>query len=636
MNQPTESLLERQIGAAPHAPGCYIFRDDREKVLYVGKAKDLAARVRSYLRPGQDGRPQIPFLMQLATSVEFVVMNNEKEALVLENNLIKRFRPRFNVLLATDDKTFLSVRIDMKHDFPRATMVHKYKRDGAVYFGPYHNSAALYKTLEVLKRVYPLRLCSDHVMRNRSRPCVYHDIGVCSAPCMPGMVSKEQYAEMLKGFVRVLKGRDDTVVRQTERAMNEAAAKQEYEQAAELRDRWQALKATLLRQRAQAGDDAVFNRDVIGLHREADQCSVVVLMYRDGKLGNTSKHMIASLLPDEELVAGFVKEFYGFGGNVPEEILLPVALDDSEALADWLSEKAEARVGLLWPQRGDKAQMLELANVNARHALKVRAETEDRDKQLIRELQEAVGLERAPVRMECYDISHSAGKETVASGVCFIDGKPSKANYRKYKIRSHDRNDDFASMEEVLRRRLKRGLEEGGLPDLIVIDGGPGQLGRVQKVFEEMNVVGIDLISLAKSRDRSAPAWDKEGAQDVQTKERVFVPGSDQPIELDPRSPALFLLVRIRDEAHRFAITFHRLQKRREGVSSSLDSIPGVGPKKKKALIRHFGSPKGVKLASLEALQQAEGINAKLAQAIYEALAEERARLQAQPQDPSA
>lgn len=224
----------------------------------------------------------------------------------------------------------------------------------------------------------------------------------------------------------------------------------------------------------------------------------------------------------------------------------------------------------------------------------------------------------------------------MASGVCFIDGKPSKANYRKYKIKSHDRNDDFASMEEVLRRRLKRGLEEGGLPDLIVIDGGPGQLGRVQKVFEEMNVVGIDLISLAKSRDRSAPAWDKEGAQDVQTKERVFVPGSDQPIELDPRSPALFLLVRIRDEAHRFAITFHRLQKRREGVSSSLDSIPGVGPKKKKALIRKFGSPKGVKLASLEELQQAEGINAKLAQVIYEALAEERARLQAQPQDPSA
>lgn len=636
MNHPTESPLERQIAAAPRAPGCYIFRDSRDKVLYVGKAKDLAARVRSYLRPGQDGRPQIPFLMRQAASVEFVVMNNEKEALVLENNLIKRFRPRFNIVLATDDKTFLSVRMDMKHDFPRATMVHKYKRDGAVYFGPYHNSAALYKTLEVLKRLYPLRLCSDHVLRNRSRPCVYHDIGVCCAPCMPGKVSREEYAELVKGFIRVLKGRDDSVVRDTERAMNEAAAALEFEKAADLRDRWQALKTTLLRQRAQAGDDAVFNRDVIGLHREADQCSIVVLMYRDGKLENTGKHVLASLLPDEELVAGFVKEFYGFGGNVPEEILVPVELEDADTLAQWLSEKAEARVTLTWPRRGEKAEMLHLANVNARHALKLRAETEQRDRQLIRELQEAVGLERAPVRMECYDISHSAGKETVAAGVCFLDGKPSKANYRKYKIKTHDRNDDFASLEEVLRRRLRRGLAEGGLPDLIVIDGGPGQLGRVQKVFEDMNIVGIDLISLAKSRDRSAPAWDKEGEQRAQTKERVFVPGSEQPIELDPRSPALFLLMRIRDEAHRFAVTFHRLQKRRQGVGSSLDNIPGVGPKKKKALIRHFGSPKAVKLANIEQLQQAEGINAKLAQAIYNALAEERAKLQAQPQDPSA
>ncbi|MCL4730834.1 MAG: excinuclease ABC subunit UvrC, partial [Planctomycetes bacterium] len=404
MNHPTESPLERQIAAAPRAPGCYIFRDSRDKVLYVGKAKDLAARVRSYLRPGQDGRPQIPFLMRQAASVEFVVMNNEKEALVLENNLIKRFRPRFNIVLATDDKTFLSVRMDMKHDFPRATMVHKYKRDGAVYFGPYHNSAALYKTLEVLKRLYPLRLCSDHVLRNRSRPCVYHDIGVCCAPCMPGKVSREEYAELVKGFIRVLKGRDDSVVRDTERAMNEAAAALEFEKAADLRDRWQALKTTLLRQRAQAGDDAVFNRDVIGLHREADQCSIVVLMYRDGKLENTGKHVLASLLPDEELVAGFVKEFYGFGGNVPEEILVPVELEDADTLAQWLSEKAEARVTLTWPRRGEKAEMLHLANVNARHALKLRAETEQRDRQLIRELQEAVGLERAPVRMECYDI----------------------------------------------------------------------------------------------------------------------------------------------------------------------------------------------------------------------------------------
>lgn len=629
---PDNAQLEVQVQAAPHAPGCYIFKDARDKVLYVGKAKDLLNRVRSYLRPGQDGRPQIPFLMEEARSVEFVVMNNEKEALVLENNLIKRFRPRYNIVLATDDKTFFSVRLDTRHDFPRPTMVHKYKRDKALYFGPYHSSRALYRTLEVLKRHFPLRLCSDHVMANRSRPCVYHDIGICCAPCVPGKVSKEEYAEMVKGFIRVLKGRDDSILRGLEQQMTQAAASQEFEKAAELRDKWQAMKQTVLRQRAQAGDDAVFNRDVIGLHREADQASVVVLMYRDGKLENTSTHVLKSLLPDDELTHGFIQQFYANEGNIPEEILVGVELEDAETLSQWLSDRAEGKVVLHRPQRGDKAQLIDLAGVNARHAMKVRVETDEREKQLLRELQDAAGLEKVPVRIECYDISHSAGKETVASGVCFIDGKPSKANYRKYKIKSHDRNDDFASMEEVLRRRLTRGLTEGGMPDLIVIDGGPGQLGRVQKVFEEFNIVGIDLVSLAKSRDRGAPAWDRENEQHAQRPERVFVPGKEEPIVLDARSPALFLLMRVRDEAHRFAITFHRQIKKRQGVGSSLDAIPGVGPKKKRALMRKFGSPRGIKLASVEELMQAEGINEKLARTIFDAFTEERAKLTAPPE----
>ncbi len=627
MNEPTP--LERQVAAAPHEPGCYIFKDERDKVLYVGKAKDIAARVRSYLRPGADGRPHIPFLMQQATRVEFVVMRNEKEALVLENNLIKRFRPRFNIVLATDDKTFLSVRMDMRHDFPRVTMVHKYKRDGAVYFGPYHSSAALYKTLEVLKRVFPLRLCSDHVLANRSRPCVYHEIGVCCAPCMPAMISKQDYAQLVKDFVRTLQGKDDRVLRDLQARMQQAATDLEFEQAADLRDKLQAVATTTQRQRATAGDNAVFNRDVVGLHREADSVCVVVLMYREGKLENTSTHHFKSLLPDDELLSQFMEQFYGTGGNLPQEVLIPLDLEGQQTLEAWLSEKAESKVSLIRPQRGDKVQMLELGTVNARHAMKVSAETEQRDKQLLRDLQQAAGLEKLPARMECYDISHSAGKETVASGVCFLDGKPAKAHYRKYKIKSHDRNDDFASMEEVLRRRLQRGLAEGGLPDLIVIDGGPGQLGRVQKVFDELNVIGIDLISLAKSRDRSAPAWDRHSDKEVRTAERVFVPGRPEPITLDPRSPALFLLVRIRDEAHRFAITFHRLQKRREGVSSSLDSIAGVGPRKKRALIRHFGSPNAVKLATLEQLRAAPGINTKLAQVIFDTLAGDRAELMA-------
>lgn len=625
-----DSLLERQIYAAPHEPGCYLFKDARGKVLYVGKAIDLGNRVRAYLRPDADGRAHIPFLMRKAQSVEFIVVGNEKEALVLENNLIKRFRPHYNIQLASDDRTFVSVRIDMRHDFPRATIVHKYKHDGATYIGPYSSASKLYKTLEVLKRLYPLRLCSDHVMANRSRPCVYHEIGVCRAPCVAGMVSKEDYAEILKGFIRVLNGQDPGVVKLLEQQMNEAAAELKFEKAAELRDTMLAVQETTMRQRAQVGLNKAVHRDVHGIHREADRLSIATLMYRDGKLEDSATREFQSLLPDDEVLSQFLMQFYERASFVPDEIVVPIELEGMDALAAWISDRAERRVQISFPQRGERAKQAEMASINARHAMKVRAETEQRNKQLLSALQEAAGLERTPVRMECFDISHGGGKDTVASGVCFIDGEPAKGQYRKYKIKTHDRNDDFASMEEVLRRRLRRGMEEGNLPDLIVIDGGPGQLNRVQQVFDELNVVGIDLISLAKSRDKKRPGWETAWGEDAQrTAERIFLPGREQPITLDQRSPALYLLMRIRDEAHRFAITFHRQLRGKSQISSSLDSVPGVGPKKKKALIRKFGSPRGVKLAALDELKQVEGINEKLAQAIFDHFEQDRAELQA-------
>ena len=627
MNQDTP-LLDRQIHAAPAAPGCYIFKDNRGKVLYVGKAVSLSKRVRAYLRPDADGRAHIPFLMRRAETVEFIVVNNEKEALVLENNLIKRFRPRYNIVLATDDKTFVSVRIDHKHDYPRATIVHKFKHDGATYIGPYSSASKLYKTLEVLKREFPLRLCSDHVMANRSRPCVYHEIGVCVAPCVAGNTTQEEYAEILKGFIRVLKGQDDRVVRKLEARMNEAATDLDFEKAAELRDRMLAVQETTMRQRAQVGHTKAVHSDVHGIYREADRLTIATLMYRDGKLEDSAQREFTSLLPDDELLSQFIKQYYERASFVPDEIVVPIELEGMEALSDWISDRAERRIKVLLPIKGERKKLVEMANVNARHALKVRAETEQRNKQLLRDLQEATGLERTPVRMECFDISHGGGKETVASGVCFIDGEPAKSQYRKYKIKTHDRNDDFASMEEVLRRRLKRGLAEGNLPDLIVLDGGAGQLGRVQAVFDEMNVVGIDLVALAKSRNKKRPGWESAWQDEsVATDERIFMPGREEPITLDQRSPALFLLMRIRDEAHRFAITFHRKLKGKSAIKSSLDSVPGVGPKKKKALIRKFGSPKGVKLASIEELMTVEGINAKIANVIHEHFEQDRAEI---------
>lgn len=621
------SLLQRQIEAAPAAPGCYLFKDANGKVLYVGKAVDLSRRVPSYLRPGADGRPHIPFLMERAESVEFVVVSNEKEALVLENNLIKRLRPRYNIVLASDDKTFVSVRVDMRHDYPRATIVHKYRRDGAVYLGPFASAARLYKTLEVLRTRFPLRLCSDHVLANRARPCMYHELGACVAPCMKGKVDKAGYRQLLQGFMRVLQGKDDSVARELEQRMQQAAAALEFEKAAQWRDRLLAVRETTTRQRAQIGSGPVNNQDVIGLHREADRVMVALLMYRDGKLEDTATRELQSTLPDDEVLAGFTSAWYSRAAFVPEEVVLALPVEAPEALASWLADRAQHAVRVTVPQRGDKAKLAELAVVNARHAMKVRNESEHRARELLRSLQDALGLERLPLRMECYDISHGGqGRETVGAGVCFADGEPARQNYRKYHVKSHDRNDDFASLHEVLTRRLKRGLQEGDLPDLVVIDGGPAQLGRVQAVFDELNVVGIDLVSLAKSRDKSAPGWETSyGGEAVRTPERVFVPGRDEPLVLDQRSPALFLLMRIRDEAHRFAVTFHRKLKRKQAVESSLDTVPGLGPKRKKALIQHFGSPRGVKLASLEQLQAVPGIPAALAQAIFERFADDRA-----------
>ena len=622
------TLLERQIAAAPHAPGCYQFKDARGKVLYVGKAIDLAKRVPSYLRPDGDGRRSIPFLMRKAVTVEFIVVNNEKEALVLEHNLIKRLRPRYNIVLKSDDRTYVSVRIDTRHEFPRATVVHKYKHDGATYIGPYSSSSKLYKTLEVLKRVFPLRLCSDHVMANRSRPCMYHEIGVCSAPCVSGKVTKEEYAEIVKGFTRVLNGQDGRVAKMLSDKMNAAAADLKFEYAAELRDTMIAVQETTQRQRAQVGQTKAVHRDVHGVFRESDRMSIATLMYRDGKLEESATREFRSLLPDDEILAQFLKQYYERATFVPDEIVLPIQIEGMEALASWISDRAERKVQLLFPQRGERAKQAEMASVNARHASHVRAESEDRSRELLTTLQDTVGLERMPVRMECFDISHGGGKDTVASAVCFIDGEPAKSQYRKYKIKTHDRNDDFASMEEVLRRRLKRGTEEGNLPDLIVIDGGLGQLGRVQAVFDELNIIGIDLISLAKSRDKKRPGWETAWGDDVErTDERVFVPGRSEPITLDQRHPALFLLMRIRDEAHRFAITFHRQLNRKTQIKSSLDAIPGVGPKKKKALIAKFGSPRGVKLATQEELQQVEGITAKLAEVVFKQFTQDRTDL---------
>ncbi len=619
--EPDPALIE-QVNAAPKVPGCYIFRDAADGVLYVGKAKVLRNRVKSYLRPEADGRYRIPFMVREARRIEYVITSNEKEALVLENNLIKIHKPRYNISLK-DDRTYVSVRLDLRHPWPRAQVVHKYKKDGATYVGPFASGAQLRIALEAVKRIYPLRRCTDHVLRNRTRVCVYYDVGICAGPCVAGNVTTDQYREMVDGLLALLKGKDLGALRRIEAEMQAASERQDYELAALLRDQVFAVRATIESQNAQLAGRKTINRDVIGLHREGESIQIQVLLYRDDRLVGSTTHNLSSGLPDDEVIEQFCARYYEGDRPIPPEVLLPVDVDDAVSLGLYVSDKAGYQVTVSSPKRGEKSSQVRLACVNARHAMLDRESQHAQVEATIGKLQESLGLVNLPRRMECYDISHLQGEETVGSGVCFVDGKPDKQRYRRYKLRTVDGNDDFAAMEEVLTRRLKRGLEEADFPDLIVIDGGPAQLSRVQQVFDRLNIVGVDLIGLAKSRDKSAPAWVRghasKGPEKV-TDERVFLPGESEPITLSQQAPELFLLMRLRDEAHRFAITFNRERRQKAAVSSGLDSVDGIGPKRKRALIQAFGSPAGILEAGIEAVSALPGMNRKLADAVISKL----------------
>ena len=608
------------IDRAPKEPGCYLFKGADGSVLYVGKAKLLRHRIRSYLRPNADGRLRIPYMVREAMTVEYVVTATEKEALVLENNLIKLHKPTYNIALR-DDRTYVSMRIDLRHEWPRATVVHKYKKDGATYVGPFASAGNLRQTLEALKRVFPLRRCSDHVLRNRNRVCVYYDIGVCAGPCVDGLISKEEYRNQVDGLVKVLQGKDAGVVAEFEAKMMTAASEQNFELAAKLRDQLFAIRATVESQNAQISGKDSINRDVIGIYREGEYVQLHVLLYRDSRLVGSSTHAFGTSLPDDELIEQFAQRYYEGDHTIPPEVLLPIQVDDPISLGAYISDKAGFSVDVQCPQRGEKAKLTSLANLNAKHAMRDRDSKREETDRLLISLQEKLGLENVPRRMECYDISHFQGAEIVGSRVTFVDGAPEKKLYRRYKLKTVTSNDDFASMKEVLDRRIARGLKDMDFPDVIVIDGGPQQLSKVKEIFDEYNIIDVDLISLAKSRDKSGPASRSNyssKASDKVTDERVFVPGSDEPITLDQKSQEIFLLMRLRDEAHRFAITYNRERRRKVALTSGLDAIPGVGPKRKRALIRAFGSPAQVKKASVEELCAVDGMTQAMAQTVWD------------------
>ncbi len=609
------ALIEEKLDGLPSQPGVYLMRDGAGKVIYVGKAKDLRARVRAYFRGG-DGRSQIEFLMRRVADVESLVTSTEKEALILENNLIKQYKPRYNIRLK-DDKSYLSIKINAQHPWPRIFATRKIVKDGGRYFGPYSSAIAVRETIDIIEKHFLLRSCTENNFKNRARPCLQYQIKRCLAPCVLA-VDPEDYQEHLRQAILFIEGKSQQLLDEIKQRMREKADSLEFEAAAKIRDQIQAVERTVEKQRMVAhwGSD----QDVFGLYREGGFIEVQVLFVRQGKLTGNQAYSLEDLeFSDQEVMEALLTQFYQGDRFVPDEILLPVELSDQEVREEYLGERKGKKVSLLYPQRGDKRQLVGMAQENARLSFFERHDQEKAREKMLLELQQKLRLRHYPQRIECYDISNIQGSHAVGSMVTFFNGEPDKDHYRHYRIRTvalDSRGDDFGMMFEVLKRRFSRGVESGDLPDLVVVDGGKGQLGVALAVMKELGVEDLDVIALAKMKVQSSP----RSSEVERTEDRVFLPGQTNPVLLRRNSNALFLLQRVRDEAHRFAITYHKKLRGKQTFYSLLDRIPGIGGMRKRALLRAFGSVKRIQEATLEDLLKVPSINEKVAQEILRTL----------------
>jgi excinuclease ABC subunit C len=606
--------LEERLTAVPARPGVYLLKDRNGRVIYVGKAASLRARVRTYLRGG-DERSHVRFLVDKLADFETLVTANDKEALILENNLIKQYRPRYNVRLK-DDKSYVSVKVTTEDAWPRVLVTRRIVKDGSRYFGPFASASAVRDTLDTIRRVFPLRTCSDPVFRNRSRPCIEYQIKRCLGPCVLP-VDRAAYEEHLRQAMLLLEGRNREVVTTLRRRMETAAEAERFEEAARLRDQMLAVEKT--QERQQVVEHWGGDQDVFGVYREGGAIEVQVLFVRSGRLVSNRAYGFDDWeFPDAEVLEAVLTQFYHAANHdVPDEILLPTAISDAAVRAEYLSERRGRKVTLAVPQRGDKLRLVEMAVDNARQSFAERRDAAQQGARMVEDLRQRLRLQNAPKRIECVDIAHIQGTEHVGAVVAFDEGEPAKAGYRLFRIRDVEGSDDFAAVAEVIRRRFRQARERGDLPDLLVIDGGIGQLGAALVVLRDLALTDLEVVSLAKERvERDATA-----AELRRRPERVFLPGRKNPVVLKPNSTALFLLQRVRDEAHRFANTYHRKLRSRARLASPLDAIPGIGPRRRRALLRRFGSLRRVGEASPEELATVPGITLTLAAQIKEQLA---------------
>jgi excinuclease ABC subunit C len=606
------SRVENQLKSLPAKPGVYLFRDEDGDVLYVGKAKSLRPRVRSYFQRTTDGRPQIQSLPARVADVEVIVTGSEVEALHLEQNLVKRHRPPFNVRLR-DDKSFPYIAVTVEDEYPRVMFTRERHRPGVWYFGPYANAKKVRETLDVLNRVFRYRPCEGpRPGRHSGIPCLDYHIDRCLAPCV-GYVSAEDYRAIVDGVIEFLSGDVKPIQREVERQMQEAAAEERFEDAARYRNRLFAVQHLVERQAVER--QSVGTVDVIGFAAEGDRAVVQIFPLRGGKMVDRHSFHLENVGGQDvtTILESFGLEYYGSAPSVPPQIVVPHESGDLSALAELLSERRGARVEIRTAERGEKARLQRLADENALHVLTSDlAQGEQRRLrrvEALEQLRETLNLESLPLRIECFDVSTAMGQDNVGSMVVFQDGLPKRAHYRKFGIRGQEGMDDFAAMGEMVERRFAR-LADGpaaddydesfaATPNLVVVDGGKGQLAAALDAMKSFDLPRVAVIALAKRE------------------EEVFVPGQAKPVVLSRHDPGLQLLQRIRDEAHRFAVGFHRQRRETRGFASLFDELEGVGPVRRRALLKHFGSVEAMVAASPEELEGVSGVPAKVARSVY-------------------
>ena len=597
--------LSQKIKSIPRKPGVYLFHDESGKVLYVGKAKVLRSRVRSYFRKSSLSIPRIQNMVKKISDIEWLVTRSESEALLTEAAMIKEHEPRYNILMR-DDKSYPYVRIT-NEPFPQVLLTRKIVNDGSRYFGPFTEVYNLRETLKVIHKIFPVRSCSylindDIIARKKISVCLDYHIRKCLGPC-EGLQSQEDYSAMIEEVVRFLHGRTDKIVKQLRNEMVEASQKQDYEEAALCRDRISAVEAFTKRQRKISASFA--DQDIIAVAvQQKDACAAVIRL-RNGRIIGRERMFLSGVHEQNmsEILSGFMKQFYLESDFLPQEILLQEKPEGCDSLAEWLSEKRGKKVTITAPQRGEKAKLVRLSLQNAKLLLAENIRKRERRRELvpemIQQLQADLNLEVPPRRIEAFDISNIQGSNPVGSMVCFVDGVAKKREYRKFKIKTVKGIDDFAMIREVVLRRYSRlKSEKATFPDLILIDGGKGQLSMAVSALQELGLSYISVIGLAKRL------------------EEVYVPGSSDPQNIPKSSPGLFLLRRIRDEAHRFAVTFHRLRRKKAATESIFDGISGIGPARRKNLLTKFENVKTIADASVEKVAEEVGVGEKLAEEI--------------------